>query len=121
MAEKKIIAVIMLAGIFLAGCINSQENQEVLEQETVQESRQYTIEEVKMHNSSSDCFMVVEEKVYDLTSYIAEQKHPGGEAIIQGCGTEATELFNNRPNDSGPHSQRARQLLADYYIGDLVK
>ena len=53
-----------------------------------------------------------------MTQFIAT--HPGGKAIIEGCGQESTKLFQTRPMGSGtPHSSRARDLLKDYYIGEL--
>ena len=43
-----------------------------------------------------------------------------GKAILEGCGKDGTELYETRPMGSGtPHSDRARNLLEDYYIGEL--
>jgi len=78
-----------------------------------------TAGEIAKHNSTGDCFIIINNKVYDATDYISS--HPGGAAISQGCGTDATELFETRPMGSGkPHSTMARVLLGDYYIGDKV-
>lgn len=80
----------------------------------------FTIDEVSEHNSKDDCWLVVHGNVYDVTEFISN--HPGGDAILQGCGKDATELFETRPMGSGtPHSQRARDLLKDYYIGYIGK
>lgn len=77
----------------------------------------YTLAEVAMHSEAGDCWMVIDNKVYDVSEY---QTHPGGEAILEGCGQDATELFETRPMGSGtPHSAGARNVMADYYIGDL--
>ena len=47
--------------------------------------------------------------------------HPGKEAILEGCGKDATILFNTRPMGSGtPHSNTARSYLNDFQIGDLL-
>lgn len=82
----------------------------------------YYLEEVSKHDSSEDCWLAIEGKVYDVSPYIADKKHPGGKAILEGCGKEATELFNTRPMGSGtPHSDRARSGLENFYIGDLVE
>jgi cytochrome b involved in lipid metabolism len=78
-----------------------------------------SLEEIALHKSSDDCWFAIENNVYDVTSFIASQKHPGGKAIEMGCGTDATELYNNRPNGSGAHSDRARSTLPDYLIGQL--
>lgn len=62
--------------------------------------------------------MIIRSKVYDVTSYIPS--HPGGSAIIQGCGKDGTELFETRPMGSKtPHSNYAKSLLEKFYIGEL--
>lgn len=78
----------------------------------------YTLEEVATHNTETDCWMVIEGKVYDATMFIPT--HPGGKAIIKGCGTNATTLFTERPtNNKGPHPSQAIEKLKELYIGDL--
>jgi cytochrome b involved in lipid metabolism len=79
----------------------------------------YTLEEVSMHNSQEDCWIVLSGMVYDVTGF--DTTHPGGEAILQGCGTDATGLFEERPTDGSSHSDKARNLLPNFYIGDLTE
>lgn len=80
-----------------------------------------TSDEVSLHSTPDNCWMIVENKVYDVTAFIATQKHPGGDAIIEGCGKEATELFMTRPMGSGTaHSNKAQEMLQQYYLGELV-
>lgn len=80
-----------------------------------------TSDEVSLHSTPDNCWMIVENKVYDVTAFIATQKHPGGAAILEGCGKEATELFMTRPMGSGtPHSNKAQEMLQQYYLGELV-
>jgi cytochrome b involved in lipid metabolism len=62
--------------------------------------------------------MVIEGKVYDVTSFIPT--HPGGDEILKGCGKDATSMFNSRPTDGTSHSTLARAQLQSFYIGDLV-
>ena len=78
-----------------------------------------TLEEIAKHDSKDSCWMVIEGKVYDVTKYIPN--HQGGEMILSGCGKDATQMFNSRPNDGIPHSSRARSLLVNYYIGEISK
>jgi len=78
----------------------------------------YSLEEVAAHDNQDDCWLVIDNKVYDVTDFVSN--HPGGEAILQGCGIDATTLFNTRPMGSGtPHSDQARDNLSNFYIGDL--
>ena len=128
---KNMIALI-LSGIVFASCTHQNQTSTSPETpEVTQEGAQtgdisttvktYTLVEVGLHNSKANCWLAIEGKVYDATAYIESQKHPGGEAILQGCGIDASELFNNRPNDKGAHSEKARGFLVNYYIGDLAK
>ena len=52
-------------------------------------------------------------QVYDVTKFLAE--HPGGEAVLrENSGLDATEQF-----DDVGHSSDAKEMLKDYYIGQL--
>jgi cytochrome b involved in lipid metabolism len=82
------------------------------------DTKTFTLEEVEKHSEVGDCWLVLDGKVYDVTEFI--NSHPGGEAILQGCGKDATELFETRPMGSGTaHSLRARSIREQYYIGDF--
>ena len=84
--------------------------------------KSYTLAEIAEHSEADDCWFAIEGKVYDVTDYIADQRHPGGAAILEGCGLDATELFNTRPMGSGtPHSEKARSFLPNFEIGTLAE
>nr|XP_046204424.1 cytochrome b5-like isoform X1 [Oncorhynchus gorbuscha] len=73
----------------------------------------YTLEEVKTHNKRTDAWLIIHDKVYNITSFLAE--HPGGEDVLMAqAGTDATVSFE----DVG-HSKDARAMLIEYYIGEL--
>ncbi|KAL2001165.1 hypothetical protein VTN02DRAFT_2148 [Thermoascus thermophilus] len=75
--------------------------------------RTYTLAQVQEHNRKDDVWIVVHNKVYDITKYLEE--HPGGSPVLlEVAGTDATEAFE----ETG-HSEEARELLEDFYIGDL--
>ena len=79
----------------------------------------YTLAQVAAHATADDCWLAISGKVYDVTDFIPG--HPGKDAILQGCGKDATTLFEERPMGSGtPHSDTARGRLPDFYIGDLA-
>ncbi len=72
---------------------------------------------VARHNSQGDCWTIIDNKVYDLTSYI--RLHPGGEQTIrEACGIEATQLFNTK-GGRGSHSAYAHTLLNSFFIGNF--
>lgn len=75
--------------------------------------KKYSIEEVKKHNKVTDGWMVYENKVYNVTSFI--KKHPGALAIKKGLGKDATKIF-----DAVGHSDRARRIMNKYLIGRLL-
>lgn len=75
-----------------------------------------TMSEVAKHNSSADCWFVINNKVYNVTNYL---NHPGGrQEIIAYCGTDATNAFTTQ-GGSGSHSSRAQADLANWYLGPL--
>ncbi len=85
---------------------------------TKTEVQLYSKDDIAQHNLETDCWMAIEGKVYNVTDFVG--KHPGGKAIINGCGIDATALFNERPtNNKGPHPDQAKELLKEFYIGDL--
>jgi len=133
-----------IIGLFLIGCVKTQSK--AINQEIVQETMDvdtdvasaqtktnqdevskeistakgvYDLDDVAKHNTPDDCWIAIEGKVYDVTGFISS--HPGGEAILEGCGLDATELYRTRPMGSGTdHSANARQLLDDYELGTLI-
>ncbi|KAM4744083.1 cytochrome b5 type B isoform 2-T2 [Anableps anableps] len=73
----------------------------------------YTLEDIRVHNMSNDTWLIIHNKVYDITSFLEE--HPGGEEVLlEQAGADATESFE----DVG-HSTDAREMLQQYYIGEL--
>jgi len=82
------------------------------------EKSSFSVNEVVKHNSKDDCWLIIERKVYDVTSFV--EKHPGGKIMLNYCGKEATEAFNTKGGRGFPHKPVARDILSDFYIGDLV-
>jgi len=78
------------------------------------ELKMYTLDEIKQHNRSTDAWMVINGKVYDVTKYIPY--HPGGKKILMGVGKDGTALYNQY------HPWvNANFLLEKYHIGFLKK
>ena len=73
-----------------------------------------TIAEVKKHDSSTSCWSIVYEKVFDLTKWIS--KHPGGAEKIRAiCGKDGTSSFEKQHTGDGG----ATNQLANYFLGKL--
>ncbi|KAL6450656.1 Cytochrome b5 [Candida maltosa Xu316] len=76
--------------------------------------RIYTIEDVKKHDKPDDFWMIIYNKVYDLTNF--SKVHPGGVEVLFDCGgSDGSEAFE----DVG-HSDYAYQMLKPYLIGELL-
>jgi len=53
----------------------------------------YTLADVSKHNTKTDCWVVVNDEVLNVTNFLKD--HPGGElAILTFAGKDATEEFN---------------------------
>ncbi|RLO13363.1 hypothetical protein DYB28_012462 [Aphanomyces astaci] len=75
----------------------------------------FTWQEVAKHNHAGSAWMIVRNKVYDVTSWV--DKHPGGaEMVTLHSGREATDTFDSYH----PFSDRAEKVLAKYEIGTLA-
>lgn len=144
-AFRSFLLLMIVSGILFAGCAAADESQTVnttvptqqpdstattstslsvtgsTQQEGVTQQTEvkfYTAAEVAVHKTPDDCWFIIHGKVYNVSGN--GEKHPGGEAIYQGCGIDATQLFETRPMGSGtPHSEKARGFMERSYIGDL--
>ncbi len=75
--------------------------------------KKYKMEEVEKHSAEDSAWIVVENHVYDATGYLKD--HPGGAtSIMLNAGMDATEEF------LAIHSEKARRMLEDFYIGELI-
>merc|ERR550514_2470817 len=53
----------------------------------------FTVEEVAKHNNKESCWVILNDKVLDVTEFLKD--HPGGElAILTFAGKDATEEFD---------------------------
>ena len=73
------------------------------------------LEEVSYHNVMEDAWMVVYDKVYEMTEYLECNRHPGGQdVILEYLGYDATLAFRGVG-----HSKPAMKMLEKYCIGIL--
>jgi len=77
--------------------------------------KSFSWEEVRRHRYASDCWVVCEEKVYDITEFVP--KHPGGPRLWTFGGGDVTIFF------SAMHPPRVTVAshLEKYYIGQVAR
>jgi len=117
---KKIIAPLLLTLGILFLLLGCQQAEQTTQTDTPKQTngKLITKEEAAKHDTVQDCWLIIDGKVYDVTSYV--DSHPGQESILEGCGMDSTELYETRPMGSGtPHSSNARKQLEEYFIGEI--
>jgi predicted heme/steroid binding protein len=100
--------------------------------------QEWTWEEVAQHNTPNDCFLVVDGKVYDVTTFIS--RHPGGEAIYKNAGKDNSvgtlleicpvaphlflSLIRHLLSPAGFHGEQhgtsALEAIQEFHIGKVV-
>jgi predicted heme/steroid binding protein len=54
--------------------------------------KQFSVEEVAQHNKAGDCWIVIDNKVFDVSNFLKE--HPGGsKVVLKLAGKDATKEF----------------------------
>ena len=77
----------------------------------------YTLADVALHNTLSDCWVALDGFVYNITEYVQGPMHPGSPISFDGlCGQDVTAVFN--ANHVNP--VQAAAALLPYLIGILL-
>ncbi|XP_023242611.1 cytochrome b5-like [Centruroides sculpturatus] len=75
----------------------------------------YTLAEVRQHCEAHDCWIIIYDKIYDVTHFLSQ--HPGGEYILlENAGRDATLSFLG-----AYHSNQILVEAEKYCIGYLVQ
>jgi len=76
---------------------------------------QFTWEEIRRHSTKNDRWLVIDDRVYDVTKWL---KHPGGQMLLNHyAGQDASEAFHA----FHPEITRVQKYLKPFYIGDVSK
>ena len=70
-------------------------------------------EEIKKHNNQSDCWIVIDQFVYDITPWI--KQHPGGNVLTILAGEDSTAMYYSN------HFKNSKHLLNKFLIGCVSK
>lgn len=76
----------------------------------------FTEAEVRSHNSSKSCYVLLGSRVYDVTDFL--EGHPAGEdLILEYAGKDVKDAMKDE--SSHEHSDSAYDILEEYHIGFL--
>ncbi|ODV82841.1 hypothetical protein CANARDRAFT_184972, partial [[Candida] arabinofermentans NRRL YB-2248] len=71
----------------------------------------FTLEEVSKHTTRDDIWMIIHDKVYDVSKIVGS--HAGGSEVLFDCaGVDATSSF-----DDVSHSDYAHEMLIPFFLG----
>ena len=77
--------------------------------------KEYTLADVKTHDKKDDCWIVINDKVYDVTEFLGD--HPGGSSILLTVGgKDASDYFWELHR-----SEILDEIAQDYEIGYILK
>lgn len=89
---------------------------EVQHADTTQQNEKkvyFTRAEVEKHNTEEDLWVVINNKVYELSKYI--KRHPGGKKVMKdAAGKDASEKWF-----LAGHSHKAQELMKEFVIGEV--
>ncbi|GAA6024564.1 hypothetical protein JCM10207_008654 [Rhodosporidiobolus poonsookiae] len=84
------------------------------EQRASKRTRIYLREDVEKHNKPKDCWVIHNNKIYDITSFLDD--HPGGDDIVlEWAGKDITEVMADPIEHS--HSDSAYSVLDEFLVG----
>ena len=80
----------------------------------------YTQKEISKHNKLNDCWIILYNKVFNITEFISNE-HPGGFIPLSVAGLDATNLFiSTHPIYVNKMLNAESDFYLKYYIGSLV-
>jgi cytochrome b involved in lipid metabolism len=79
-------------------------------------TKAFTLAEVTEHKDATSCYTIINDKVYDFTSWV--DKHPGGaKRVLDNCGKDGTVKFEKKHSED----TKPNEILINFQIGVLTK
>lgn len=80
--------------------------------------KEYTVEEISQHQSDDSRWLIIDDKVYDVTKFLDD--HPGGAKPLKYySGKDATQNFHGVAKHEG--SDHVPSYLKEFCIGSIKK
>ncbi|XP_004930937.1 uncharacterized protein LOC101746637 [Bombyx mori] len=115
-ADLDLMALTMAALRFVnPWSVNTEQKQwtEVVPGSPEAKDRTITLAEVAHHDTPDDCWIVIYDRVYDISTFLDE--HPGGgDIMLEYAGRDASTAFR-----SSGHSRMAVKALDRFLVGEL--
>lgn len=117
------IIFLLFLALFLGACTSNNPQKASLQSASVLQNSitptlntaYFSLAEVGFHDQPADCWLVVGDNVFDLSSYIGGGLHPGSSDISEFCGQDASAVFMGTEK----HDAKAQGNLDPYFIGKL--
>ncbi len=77
----------------------------------ISDRQSFSWQEIKKHNNHNDCWIVIDQYIYDITHWI--NKHPGGNVLAILAGEDASAMFYSS------HFKLSKKMLEPFFIGSV--
>lgn len=104
------ILVPLAATLALSGCSAVSNTAEPAATADAFAAKKYTTKEVAKHKTTTNCWIIINKKVYNFSRY----KHEGG-SLKRYCGKDGTSVF--KKEHKGADLRDANSVLPGKYIG----
>lgn len=104
----KIFSSLIAAILFIVGIFSFN---------TFAQENTYSMDQVAVHNNTQDCWVIYDDGVYDLTSYL--RSHDRYLQIDSWCGKDITLDFETKAGTQRDHKTSSYYLLESYKIGQI--
>ena len=115
--------ILIIAALFLSFTAIAEEKKDAPKTQqapVVEQSKEFTIDEIAKHNNEKDCYMAIDGVVYDVTKFVSE--HPGPKSkFLKNCGKDASKSFESKGGIGETHSDTAKKMMPKMVIGKVKK
>eukprot|EP01033_Poteriospumella_lacustris_P002294 gene2294-1676_t len=74
----------------------------------------YTQDEIAVHNHADDCWVIINENVYNITELIREHRGPLAVPLVEAGGTSISHWFNSKTGDLKKYIDPVRNIEVPY-------
>ncbi len=83
-------------------------------------SQTIQLQELALHNTKEDCWIAIDDKIYDITKALADhQKYKYD--LAPWCGRDASQAWKDKDGKGKPHSRKAQLMLKALLKGNLLR